>query len=77
MVYSLSVSGSDIYEDDNRTKGQVMTDAREQGQLDTPCFMYILGSFNSLLLVYNDVRLVWAAKTTTAPIYCKTANFEE
>lgn len=54
-----------------------MTDAREQGQLDTPCFMYILGSFNSLLLVYNDVRLVWAAKTTTAPIYCKTANFEE
>jgi len=39
--------------------------------------MYAIGSFNSLLHIYNDVRLVWAAKTTTAPIFVKTANFED
>lgn len=77
MVYNLPTSGGDIYEDNMRTVGQVMTDARETKKLDTPCFMYMIGSFNSLMHIYNDVRLVWAAKTTTPPIFVKTANFED
>jgi hypothetical protein len=44
--------------------------------LETPCFMTILGSFNNFLLVYKDIRLVWAARTQLAPIYVNRATFE-
>ena len=54
-----------------------MTDARETGHLDTPCFMTILGSFSNFILVYKDVRLVWAAKTVEAPVYLGIAEFED
>lgn len=53
-----------------------MTDARETNTLETPCFMYMLGSFDSFLMIYNDVRLVWAAKTVTAPVFVETIAFE-
>jgi len=45
--------------------------------LETPCFMTILGSFNNFLLIYKDVRLVWAAKTQLAPIFVARAKFEQ
>ena len=45
-------------------------------QLETPCFMTILGSFNNFLLIYKDIRLVWAAKTQVAPVFVARANFE-
>ena len=32
-------------------------------------FMMILGSFNNFLMMYKDVRLVWAAKTVTTPVF--------
>jgi hypothetical protein len=70
-------SGADIYEDDNRNRGQVMTDARENGTLETPCFMTLMGSFNNFIMVYRDVRLVWAAKLPTAPIFMERASFED
>lgn len=40
-----------------------MTDARENEELDTPCFMSLVGSYNNFIMVYRDVRLVWAART--------------
>ena len=46
-----------------------MTEARENGTLETPCFMTVTGSYNNFLMVYRDVRLVWAARTVTAPIF--------
>ena len=42
----------------------------------TPCFMTILGSFNNFLLVYKDIRLVWAARTQLPPVYVARASFE-
>jgi len=39
--------------------------------------MTILGSFNNFLLVYKDIRLVWAAKTQVAPVFVARANFEQ
>lgn len=77
LTYHLPKSGADIYEDDSRNRGQVMTDARENNTLDTPCFMTLMGSFNNFLMVFRDVRLAWAAKTSTAPIYIERAMFEE
>lgn len=68
-TYHLNTTGSDIYEDNYRKRGQVMVEARETKQLQTPCFMMILGSFNSFLMMYKDVRLVWATKTVSAPIF--------
>lgn len=44
--------------------------------LETPCFMTILGSFNNFLMVYKDIRLVWAAKTQLAPVFVARATFE-
>ena len=44
--------------------------------LETPCFMTILGSFSNFLLVYRDIRLVWAARTQLAPIFVARATFE-
>jgi hypothetical protein len=76
-TYHLKTSGSDIFEDDNRSMGQVMTDARETGFLDTPCFMSMIGTFNNFLMIYKDVKLVWAAKTVNAPIFIDTAKFED
>lgn len=46
-----------------------MVEARETKSLQTPCFMMIVGSYNSYLMMYKDVRLVWASKTVSAPIF--------
>lgn len=77
QTYHLSKSGADIYEDDERSRGQVMTEARESGKLDTPCFMTLMGSYNNFIMVYRDVRLVWAAKLPTAPIFLERVSFDE
>lgn len=69
QTYHLQKSGADIYEDEMRNRGQVMTDARENGSLETPCFMTMMGSYNSFVMIYKDVRLVWASKTQTPPIF--------
>lgn len=37
--------------------------------------MMLLGSFTNFLMVYNDVRLVWAAKTQLPPIFVDVASF--
>jgi hypothetical protein len=37
--------------------------------------MMLLGSFTNFLMVYNDVRLVWAAKTQLPPIFVDVATF--
>jgi len=37
--------------------------------------MMLLGSFTNFLMVYNDVRLVWAAKTQLPPIFVDAATF--
>lgn len=45
--------------------------------MDTPCFMMMLGSFNNFLMVYRDVRLVWAARTQVTPIFVDVGTFSE
>ena len=74
-TYHLKTSGSDIYEDESRSVGQVMTDARESGFIDSPCFMTLVGSYNNFLFIYKDVKLVWAAKTVHAPVFVDYARF--
>ena len=69
QTYHLKQTGADIYEDDYRKRGQVMNEARDNSLLQTPCFMMILGSFNNFLMMYKDVRLVWAARTVTTPVF--------
>ncbi len=39
--------------------------------------MTLMGSYSNFLMVYKDVRLVWAARTLTAPIYIERAAFED
>jgi hypothetical protein len=54
-----------------------MTDARENGTLETPCFMTMMGSYNNFVMIYKDVRLVWASKTQTPPIFLEKVSLEE
>jgi hypothetical protein len=54
-----------------------MTDARESGFIDSPCFMTLVGSYNNFLLIYKDVKLVWAAKTVHPPVFVDKARFED
>lgn len=75
-TYHLSAFGADIYEDHERSAATVIEDAESSGTMNTPGFMYMLGSFNNFVLIYKDVRLVWAAKTPVTPIYVDTAEFE-
>ena len=37
----------------------------------------IVGSYNSYLMMYKDVRLVWASKTVSAPIFVQRASFDD
>ena len=37
----------------------------------------MLGSFNNFLLIYKDVRLVWAARTQVPPVFVARAKFEQ
>ena len=39
--------------------------------------MMLAGSYNNFIMVYKDVRLVWASKTVQAPIFVQRATFEE
>jgi hypothetical protein len=38
--------------------------------------MMMLGSFENAMLVFKDVRLVWQARTMTAPIFVDVSTFE-
>ena len=53
-----------------------MTQVQNRMVLETPCFMTILGSFSNFLLIYKDIRLVWAARTQLAPVFVARATFE-
>lgn len=37
----------------------------------------LVGSYNNFIMVYKDVRLVWASKTVQPPIFVQRATFEE
>ena len=73
-MYHLSKNGADVYDDDgNRT----FTEVSEQKSLKTPCCMMLMGSFSKFVMVFNDVRLVWAAKSMTAPVFIDTCTFRD
>ena len=76
LTYHLGKHGADIYEDEERSKEDVERLVATRKPLETPCFMTILGSFNNFLMVYKDIRLVWAAKTQLAPVFVQRATFE-
>jgi hypothetical protein len=64
FTYHLNNPGMDIYEDESRSRGQVMADAQIPGHhINSPCFMLMLGSFNNAIMIIKDVRIVWEAKT--------------
>ena len=44
--------------------------------LDTPCFMSLVGSYEKFLMIYRDVRLVWTAKLENPAIYVNRTTFE-
>lgn len=39
--------------------------------------MTMMGSYSNFVMVYKDVRLVWAAKTQTAPVFLARVAFED
>lgn len=39
--------------------------------------MLLVGSYNNFLMMYKDVRLVWAAKTVTTPVFVQKATFDD
>lgn len=72
-VYHLAKTGADVFDDDgNRT---FVVASKEQKSINTPCFMMLMGSFSNFVMVYNDVRLVWAARTMTPPVFINTGTF--
>ena len=64
-------TASEIYRDENRN----VTDITE-GDANSPCFTFLLGSFSNYILVYRDVQLVWTCKTSQPPIFLDVARFE-
>ena len=44
--------------------------------LDTPCFMSMVGSFENFLMIYKDVRLIWTAKLEKPAIFVSRSTFE-
>ena len=77
LTYHLPQYGADFYEDDERTREQLQAQIQNKVKLETPCFMTMLGSFNNFLMIYKDVRLVWAAKTQVPPVFVARAKFEQ
>jgi hypothetical protein len=75
-VYHAPGQNKDIFENEERSHGQVMSAAISNTH-DSPCFSFILGSFSHYLMVYKDVQLVWTAKTQTAPIYVNITRVEQ
>jgi len=66
-----------MFNDGERNLESVIEEARSKDhQLETPCFMMMLGSFENAMLVYKDVRLVWQARTIMAPIFVDVGSFE-
>ena len=47
-----------------------------QGNANSPCFNFMLGSFSQYLMVYKDVQLVWTCKSNFSPIYINIAKFD-
>ena len=39
--------------------------------------MTLMGSYSNFIMVYKDVRLVWAAKVSTAPVFIEKVWFED
>ena len=76
MVYHLDKMGADIYEDDSRSFDSVKNVIALGKNLDTPCFMTVMGSYEKFLMIYRDVRLVWAAKLENPAIYVNRCQFE-
>ena len=37
--------------------------------------MTLMGSYSNFIMVYKDVRLVWAAKVSTAPVFIEKVWF--
>jgi len=74
-AYHLPRESADVYNDEgNRTFKE---DIKEQKLVSTPCFMMLVGSFNNFVMVYNDVRLVWTARTQLPPVFIDTATFHD
>ena len=71
-TYHLQKSGADVYDDEGQ---RTLETNIAQRNMNTPCFMMLLGSFTNFLMVYNDVRLVWAAKTQLPPMFVDVASF--
>jgi hypothetical protein len=77
-TYHLNTPGSDIYEDESRSRMQVMSDAQIPGHLtNSPCFMLMLGSFDNAVMIIKDVRIVWEAKTQVPPVFISRSDFEQ
>jgi PTHB1 N-terminus len=68
-------SHQDIFESEERSLVEVRGRAAS-GTQDSPCFTYVMGSFNGYLMVYKDVQLVWTAKTLHAPIYVNVQRID-
>lgn len=61
-----------MYDDEGNRRFDLVA---EQKSITTPCFMMMMGSFNNFVMVYNDVRLVWAARTVMSPVFIDTGSF--
>ena len=76
LTYHLDKPNTDIFEDEERNIDSIKQLVAQNKNLDTPCFMSMVGSFENFLMIYKDVRLVWTAKLEKPTIYINRSTFE-
>jgi hypothetical protein len=67
--------GDELYVAPGQDKEDAVIKATS-GELKTPGFMTLMGSFEGYLMVYKDIKLAWTTKLQTQPIYVNTAVFQ-
>ena len=55
----------------------ILVEAASRGNLKTPGFMTLMGSFEGYLNIYKDIKLAWTTKLQFQPIFVNTAVFQK
>lgn len=76
ITYNLSGSlGEELFVPQGENPDEIV-DKATRGDLKTPGFMTLMGSFEGYLMVYKDIKLAWTTKLSIQPIYVNKAVFQ-
>ena len=76
LPYNLNGAlGDELYVAPGMDK-EILVDKATRGNLTTPGFMTLMGSFEGYLMVYKDIKLAWTTKLQIQPIFVNTAVFQ-